>query len=922
MGAEGVTDLDASLAISRLLTDALGAPSALLLDGEPGIGKTTRWLAAVESARERGFQTLTTRPAASESVMAYTALADLLAPVPPATWANLPAPQRQAVDRITLRASAEDGQAHTDRRAVAAGFLAVLDQLCEAGPVLLAIDDLQWLDSSSAHVLEFVARRLHGPVGLLGTVRTSATEPTPGSWFAPPRPERLRRITLQPLTIGALHAVLSQRLGHSYPRPTMMRIHETSGGNPFYALELARSIDEGGSGANEVLPRSLTELVNHRIGSVTGRAEPALLASSCLAAPTIELVSRATNTESRELVELLEPAEQQGIVTLDGHRIRFGHPILAKGVYQRAAPAARRAMHRRLAELIAEPEAHARQLALASTTGDPATLRALDTAADIARSRGAPEASAELIGLALALGGDTPQRRIQLAGLYFNAGDSERARTILDETVAALEPGPLRSKAWHLLGVVRMFDDSFTEAAELLDHALAELGEQPAARAETLIALAFAQVNAGRDAEALACVDEAVALSEALRLPHLLSQALGMRTTLRFMHGDGLDHDSLSRAVELEALDVSTPIALRPSVQSALLATWSGDLERARAELRTVRNQCIEHGEDSELIFVSFHNVALNVWRADFRELAGEAEETMERALQLNGDVPRYVALMARALSAAFAGNVDSARRASAEALAAAVRSGAANLGQWPLMTTGFLEVSTGRYDAALAVLDPLLTRLAVAPKTTEIISAWFLPDAVEAMTQLGRLDDAERWAELLLANGARLDRAWMLAVGGRCQAMVLASRGDLRGAIESTEAALVQHERVPMPFETARTRLLHGQLQRRLRRQDLAATTLRAAADEFERLGTPLWARRALDQLARTNIGPRDAATLTPSESRVAQLAAAGMTNRDMASTLFISPKTVEATLSRIYRKLGIHSRAELGRRMGELTD
>lgn len=900
----------------------MGAPSALLLDGEPGIGKTTRWLAAIESARERGFQALTTRPAASESVMAYTALADLLGSVPPATWANLPAPQRQAVDRITLHTSAEDGPAHTDRRAVAAGFLAVLDQLAATGPVLLAIDDLQWLDASSVHVLAFVARRLRGPVGLLGTVRTSSTEPMPGSWFAPPRPERLRRITLQPLSIGALHAVVSQRLGHSYPRPTMLRIHETSGGNPFYALELARSIDERGSDANEVLPRSLTELVNHRIGSVTGPAEPALLASSCLAAPTIELVSRATDTESRELVEVLEPAEREGIVTLDGNRIRFDHPILAKGVYQRAAPAARRAMHRRLAELIDEPEAHARQLALASTTGDPATLRALDTAADIARSRGAPEASAELIGLALALGGDTPQRRIQLAGLYFNAGDSERARTILDETVAALEPGPLRSKAWHLLGVVRMFDDSFTEAAGLLERALTELGDQPAARAETLIALAFAQVNAGRDAEALACVDEAVALSEELRLPHLLSQALGMRTTLRFMHGDGLDQDSLSRAVELEALDASTPIALRPSVQSALLATWSGDLERAREELRTVRKRCIEHGEDSELIFVSFHNIALNVWRADFQELAGEAEETMERALQLNGDVPRYVALIARALAGAFAGDVDSARRDSADALAAAARSGAANLGQWPLMATGFLEVSIGRYEAALAVLDPLLTRLATAPKTTEIISAWFLPDAVEAMTQLGRLDDADRWAQLLLANGTRLDRAWMLAVGGRCHAMVLASRGDLEGAIEATEAALAQHDRIPMPFEAARTRLLHGQLQRRLRRQDLAATTLRAAADEFERLGTPLWAQRALDQLARTNIGPRDAAMLTPSELRVAQLAATGMTNRDMASTLFISPKTVEASLSRVYRKLGIHSRAELGRRMGELAD
>ena len=918
MGAVRVTDLDASLAISRLLSDALLAPAALILDGDPGIGKTTVWLTAADSAQERGFRVLATRPAASESVMGYTALADLLGSVAPSTWAKLPTPQRHAVDRITLRTSDEDGQPPTDQRAVAAGFLAVLDHLARESPVLLAIDDLQWLDSSSVRVLEFVARRLRGPIALLGTVRTMSAEDS-AAWFQAPQPDRLSRITLRPLTVGALHAVLSRRLGHSYPRPTMLRIHETSGGNPFYAIELARSIDDRGSGTKEVLPRSLTELVKHRIGSVEQRAEVPLLASSCLAVPTIDLVAQATDTERTELVALLEPAEQQGIVSLDGNHIRFAHPILAKGVYQRASPTARRAMHRRLAGLIDEPESQARHLALAATTGDPATLSALDAAADIARSRGAPEASAELVNLAMALGGDTPERRLSLAGSYFNSGDSERARSILDETVATLGPGALRSKALYLLGVVRMFDDSFPEAADLLERALAELDEQPAARAELLIILSFAQVNSDRATEALACVDEAVTLSEELQQPHLLGQALGMRTTLRFMRGDGLDRASLDRAVEVEDLRVSTPIALRPSAQSALLAAWSGELDRARGELATVRRRCIEHGEDSELIFVSFHNAMLNVWRGEFRELASEAEDTMERALQLNGDVPRYVALITRALSAAFGGDIDAGRRDSADALAAAVRSGAMNLAQWPLMTTGFIEVTTGNHDAALAALEPLLTRLAAEPKTTEIISAWFLPDAIEAMTHVGRLDDAERWAELLVANGARLDRAWMLAVGGRCRGLVLASRGDLEGALEATEGALVQHERVPMPFEQARTRLLHGRLQRRLRRQDLAATTLRATVADFEHLGTPLWADHARDQLARTNIGPREAAALTPSELRVAELAAAGMTNRDVAATLFISPKTVEATLSRVYRKLNIHSRAELGRRMSE---
>jgi DNA-binding CsgD family transcriptional regulator len=280
-----VTRPDESRAISNLLTDALLAPSALVLEGEPGIGKTTLWLSAVEEALTRGFRVLSARPAASESVMAYTALADLLGSVAPLVWADLPSPQRLAIDRVTLRATdGGDGSAVTDQRAVSAALVSVVELLAHESPVLLAIDDLQWLDASSMRVLGFVARRLSGPVGLLGAVRTTSDDVSAASWLQLPRPEQLRRITLRPLTVGALHAVISKRLGRSYPRPTMLHVHETSGGNPFYAIELARAIDDDPAAGWKVLPRSLTELVNNRIDTVDDIAEAALLASSCLAA--------------------------------------------------------------------------------------------------------------------------------------------------------------------------------------------------------------------------------------------------------------------------------------------------------------------------------------------------------------------------------------------------------------------------------------------------------------------------------------------------------------------------------------------------------------------------------------------------------------------------------------------------------------
>ena len=194
-----------------------------------------------------------------------------------------------------------------------------------------------------------------------------------------------------------------------------------------------------------------------------------------------------------------------------------------------------------------------------------------------------------------------------------------------------------------------------------------------------------------------------------------------------------------------------------------------------------------------------------------------------------------------------------------------------------------------------------------------------FLPDAIEAMIQLGRLDEAESLIELFEANGRRLDRAWMSAAGGRCRGMLFAARGEVKAAARAVERALAEHDRVPMPFERARTQLLFGQLQRRMRHKDAAAATLRDAISTFELLETTLWAARARSELARTEaVGVGHIGELTPSERRVAELAASGMTNREVAAAIFLSPKTVEFHLLHIYRKLGIHSRAELGRRVG----
>jgi DNA-binding CsgD family transcriptional regulator len=906
--------------ISSFLASASAMPSALLIEGEPGIGKTTLWLAALEQARDRGFRVLSARAAAAESVLAYTALADLFDGVDAAAWPDLPAPQRLAVDQVLLRA---DHGTPTDQRAVAAAFLWVIERLSDDGPVLLAIDDLQWLDVSTMHVVAFAARRLSGPVGFLGSVRTEVGGGASAAWLQMPRPDAVSRIRLHPLGVHDLHAAVSARLRRSFSRPTIGRIHEVSGGNPFYAIELARTIDERAPGVGTSLPRTLAELVRARIGNLDPDVHDALLAASCMSAPTVELVSSATISDDDRVVELLELAESNGIIAIDGNRVHFAHPLLARGVYTEAAPGQRRRMHRRLADIVDEPELRARHLALAATRGDDVTLRALDEAAESARHRGAPAAAAELIDLAIGLGGATAHRQLQSATHHFDAGNRARATAILEDAIGQLTPGDLRAEALTRLAVVRLYGDGFFEVARLLELALAEVEVDRPLRVGMLVMLAYAQINANQAETSLRTVQQAVTEAEPLGVPHLLGVALGMEVTLRFLSGYGLDEDKLASAVELEDPRFGfTPLVFRPTVQHALLLDWSGQLEQAYAELQQIRRRCLDRGEEGENVFIAFQVVLNAIWRGSFAEADLVAEDVMEQARQLGGEIPMFVAHTLRAQLAAYAGQEALARKAVSAALEIGNRTGSFRLSERAATALTFLEVSLGNYEAALAAAQPLLSRFDPDSPTTEIIDAAFLPEAIEALVQLGRLAEAEPLVEALERNGRRLDRPWMLAVGTCGRAMLLAALGDLDGADEATQRAMAEHDRLAMPFERARTLLLLGQLQRRLRRKESASASLQEAFDVFEQLRIPLWSERARAELVRANVGPRRSGELTPSEQRVAELAASGMKNRDVATALFISPKTVEANLARIYRKLGIKSRAELGRHMRKSDD
>jgi DNA-binding NarL/FixJ family response regulator len=901
-------------AVEEFLAAARRQPAGLLIEGEAGIGKSTLWSSVTDQAARSGFLVMTARTGQAESGLAHAAVADLFSAVDPALLATLPAMQRLAADRVLLRDDTVGRP--TDERVTAAALLTAVHAMSAQTPVLIAVDDVQWLDPSSQAVLAFVARRLKGPVGVLVTERSGPAETeSTASWLQVGPTGAVTRMPVPSMSLGALHTMVATRLGRTFSRPAIVRIAEMSGGNPLYALELARVADTGPLRSAKRLPATLSELVRLRVDGLDDAVRDALLVAASASAPTVDLLAQAVGSTVEQVTEVLEVAEIDGIVVIEGNRVRFTHPLLASGIYDSAEPPRRREIHRTLAGLKTRPELRARHLALAATAADDATLQALDAAADAARARGAPAAAAELVELAIQLGGDKLTRRIRAAEHHFRAGDTGKSTALLQPVLDGMPPGLLRALALNLLAAVRIYEDDYVEATKLLERARADAADNDAVMVSTLLSLALTEGIVGTFAEQINTVRQAVSIAERAGVPSLTSQALAMWVHVSFEQGMGFDETSMQRALMLEDPDGNTPIPFRASATHGLLLAFTGNLTEAEEVLARLADRCRERGAENDLMAVTGYQTFVAIWRGRYAEADRFAAETLERAEQLGGSM--VIAFSISAVAAAYRGREDEVRRLAQAAFDREGRS-APPLTAWARGMLAFIEVSLGRYRQAADVVAPLVS-LYQPFVSSEIWGQFFVPDAVEAFVGLRRYGDAEPLIEALQRNGAALDRPWMLAVGGRCRAMLLAARGDLDAALEAVQRAIAEHDRLPMPFERARTQLLMGEIQRRLRRKEAAAVTLREALGTFEELGTPLWAARARTELERAATQPRgDTAKLTASEQRIAELAASGMTNRDVAAALFISVKTVEINLTRAYRKLGIRSRAQLGQRLG----
>ena len=913
-----VVGRETELAVLAEFLAAEGAwPRTLVLEGEAGAGKTTLWQTAVEDAQE-DFRVLATRPLETEAKLAFAGVGDLLDGEHD-SFGRLPEPQAHALRAALLLESPVAGT--VDERAVGLGFLGVLRLLAAEQRVLVAVDDLQWLDLPSARALAFAGSRL-GDIcaGFLIALRA---EERSRLAFAPERilPESVQ-LPVRGLPLEAIHQLLKARLGLVLTRPALRLVHEQAAGNPFFALELARAA-AARPGAHQpgerlAVPSTVRELVGARLAEQPVATRRALLAVAALADPRLDLVGASIVGDA---AAALGPAVEAEIVSVVGSRIRFTHPLLAAAAYEAAAPGERREIHAALATLVGEREEQVRHLALAADGPDAAVAAALDEAAALARSRGAPVAAAELLEEARELTpagerAEARRRAVDAARCHFESGDSRRARALLEEVIAGLAAGRERANALIVLAPLRSYDDDIRAALALYEQAILEsegdrlvLGTAHEGIAGNLFRLRE------RFEEAAAHARQAVTIGEELGDPRIVAAALGSQLTAEAALGFA---EARTTAVAAAAV-VGTPttrILQGAQFQVAVVQMWWEELDAAHAAFEQMNRRAAEIGDESSVPYVQVLLAQADCLRGRFVEASAHAAEAAGRAEQAGQETLHAYALALRGLAAAYRGEIEEARASTGWALELARSTSGRPAEQFATAALGLLELSLERAEETVGVLTPLVA-FARGQRMSEPGLVRFVPDLVEALVACGRIADAEAHLDWYEGNAERLERVSAQGTAARCRGFLAAAGGDLQTALNAFERARALHERAPMPFDRARTLLALGSARRRANERRAARTTLIEARALFGSLGASVWEARAQAELGRIGGRAPSSGELTPVETRVAELAAAGRTNREVAASLFLSTRTVEGHLSRIYGKLGIRSRVELARRL-----
>lgn len=897
-------------AIDRLVAAArLGVGGVLALAGEPGVGKTA--LLAYAAGEADSMRVLRATGVESEREIPFAGLFQLLRPAL-GSLDGIPAAQAAALSGALGLAPAAPGAPDPevrDRFTVGAAVLSVICRYAEDGPVAILVDDLHFMDPPSADALLFAARRLAAdPIAVLLGVRT-------------PEGDRLlaglavRR--LAGLDVADARTLLARACGEAVSDEQARMLYTATDGNPLALLELGAvgvtGIESMATGLPLRVPSVLVDAFGRRLARLDDDCREVLVVAA-VCGTDLRLVADACAALGLEADRLGE-AEDLGLVHVDGGRVEFRHPLLRSAAYSGASANHRRAAHLAAAEATPAEDADRRawHLAEAAWAPDDAVADLLAAAGERALARAAHSVASGAFERAAVLATDPVRRRTRLlraADAAWSAGLGARALTLLDRHAqegTGSAPGALELRAR-----IAARTGSLREALDILLAAAESSGadDSPDDRAVFLADAVHACFYLGDARTASVLADRLAGFADAVTAPR--AKALGLMAT-------GIAKILAGRA-GAEEIRVAVPLLesvpeLRDDpyrLSWLMLAPLFLRDARAGARLRELVDEVRAAAGIGTLPAVLFHvardQAAASAWtraKANYSEaihLAGETGQTTELAMSLAG----------RCSLASRQGREAECRRDGSEARElCAARD--IHIGEvWVDHALGDLELSLGRPELAAEQFARLARRLDdLGLEDADLAPG---PELVDALLRLGRPDEAREVADAYREHAVRKDQPWALARADRAHGQLAPAE-----AMDPLFAsALGRHEQTLDRFETARTRLAYGERLRREGRRVDARAQLRTALEEFDDLGAAVWSDRAAAELTATGERVRRTsvsatAELTPQELQVSLLLADGRTTREAAAALFLSPKTVEYHLRKVYTKLGISSRAEL---------
>ena len=888
-------------AVERFLHDDLEHPAALVLQGDAGIGKTTILHGALENA-PAALRVLAIRLSPGEGELPYAALGDLLAGAQDEGLEELAPPQRDAI-RIALGRT----RGSLNEHALARGVLELLRSWTAAQPLLLIVDDVQWLDRPTASALAFALRRV-GPARLrvLAAVRSgsgTSIEELPlglGAW------EDVRRLGVAGLSVTALGGLLRDRGGVQLPRPQVEALHTASGGNPLFALELARQGDGTGEHA------TLSGVLAARLRALDPRAQGAVSVAAAALRPTSSLLL-AAGVDRAELKAALET----GVLEPAGERLVFSHPLLASVAYELLLPDERREVHARLVTVSNDPVERSHHISRSIVGIDRPAADAVAAGAEEAAGRGDHAGAAALYLRAVDLASDDAAAReweLHAGAALLVAGDVEQAASLARALIGRLPSGVLRARTRHLLvaglGGAGM---SYEEGLAELERALVDAGGDAAVAAAVHVEMSVLACG-------LCSLDAAVSHARTAR--ELADAAGDARLAVAALSSLGFAESMLGQGV--------------PDSARSAVARWDGEIgpgNSPRMELACCCMHATLFAEAAELfeqelaaagdvgvepveVVARAHLAEVQLRAGRWADAHANAWLALEHARQAADQQIVGGVSCVTGMAEALLGDHEQARSLAAVGLVMAEETadfwwrigGRAVLGLVALTEDDAAAAVEALEPAWALMLERRLGDLSIFP-VAHVLG--------EALAAVGRTNDAGAIADELRRCPVG-DEPWCRAMAGRVAALCAREAGDVQAARCELQAALAAHNDLPEPFEHARTLHLAGRVERSARNWGAARALYREALERFDALGAARWAEKVAADLARLpGRRPADHDSLTAREREVAELVAAGLANKEVAARIFVSVRTVEATLSRVYGKLGVRTRTELAARL-----